>query len=124
MYLYNKGVLKSIFWIGSSRDDLRKFPARVRRDIGQALYAAQQGETDPAAKPLKGFGGASVMEIVDRHDTNTYRAVYTANFAGTLYVLHAFQKKSKRGISTPQKDINLIKQRLAIARQHDKERQD
>ena len=83
-----------------------------------------RGETDPAAKPLKGFGGASVMEIVDRHDTNTYRAVYTANFAGTLYVLHAFQKKSKRGISTPQKDINLIKQRLAIARQHDKERQD
>ena len=87
-------------------------------------YAAQQGETDPAAKPLKGFGGASVMEIVDRHETNTYRAVYTANFAGTLYVLHAFQKKSKRGISTPQKDINLIKQRLDIARQHDKERQD
>ena len=114
-------MLKPIFWIGSSRDDLRKFPARVRRDIGQALYAAQQGETDPAAKPLKGFGGASVMEIVDRHDTNTYRAVYTANFAGTL---HAFQKKSKRGISTPQKDINLIKQRLAIARQHDKERHD
>ena len=62
------------------------------------------GETDPAAKPLKGFGGASVMEIIDRHDTNTYRAVYTVQFADVIYVLHAFQKKSKRGIATPQKE--------------------
>jgi phage-related protein len=73
------------------------------------------GETDPAAKPLKGFGGASVMEIVDRHDTNTYRAVYTVQFADVIYVLHAFQKKSKRGISTPQKDLDLIRGRLAEA---------
>lgn len=65
--------------------------------IGQALYAAQQGETDPAAKPLKGFGGARVMEIVDRHDTTTYRAVYTAQFEEAIYVLHVFQKKAKRG---------------------------
>ena len=77
----------------------------------------------PQQNRSRDSAGASVMEIVDRHDTNTYRAVYTANFARALYVLHAFQKKSKRGISTPQKDINLIKQRLAIARQHDKERQ-
>jgi phage-related protein len=97
------------------KGDLKAFPKRVRSDIGQALYTAQMGETDPAAKPLKGFGGASVMEIVDRHDTNTYRAVYTVQFADVIYVLHAFQKKSKRGISTPQKDLDLIRGRLAEA---------
>ncbi len=91
--------------------------------MGQALYTAQQGGTDPAAKPLKGFGGAKVMEIVDRHDTNTYRAVYTVQFAGTIYVLHAFQKKSKKGIATPPKDIDLIRQRLAAAERHYNERQ-
>jgi phage-related protein len=73
------------------------------------------GETDPAAKPLKGLGGASVMEIIDRHDTNTYRAVYTVQFADVIYVLHAFQKKSKRGIATAQKDLDLIRRRLAEA---------
>jgi len=109
--------------MGSSRDDLKSFPKEVRRDIGQALYTAQQGETDPAAKSLKGFGGAKVMEIVDRHDTNTYRAVYTVQFAGKIYVLHAFQKKSKKGIATPQKDSELIRQRLAAAERQHKERQ-
>src|SRR5207244_4465662 len=85
--------IKPTIWMGSSRNDLRSFPEQVRRDIGQALYAAQQGETDPAAKPLKGFGGAHVMEIVGRYATNTYRAVYTTQFADRVYVLHAFQKK-------------------------------
>jgi len=118
-----KSGVNPIVWMGSSREDLKSFPEQVRRDIGQALYTAQQGETDPAAKPLKGFGGARVMEIVDRHDTNTYRAVYTAQFAGRIYVLHAFQKKSKKGITTPQKDIELIRQRLAAAERHSKERQ-
>jgi phage-related protein len=96
---------KPVVWVGSSRRDLKSFPQRVRSDIGQALYAAQLGETDPAAKPLKGFGGAAVMEIVDRYDTNTYRAVYTVEFSNVIYVLHCFQKKSKRGIATPQRDI-------------------
>ena len=114
---------KLIVWMGSSREALRLFPEAVRRDIGQALYTAQQGETDPAARPLKGFGGIRVMEIVDRHDTDTYRAVYTAQFAGTIYVLHVFQKKSKRGIATPRKDVELVRQRLAAAQRHDKERQ-
>ncbi len=114
---------KPIIWMGSSREDLKSFPEQVRRDIGQALYTAQQGETDPAAKPLKGFDGARVMEIVDRHDTNTYRAVYTVRFAGCIYVLHAFQKKSKKGVGTPRKDIDLIQQRLAAAERHYKERQ-
>ena len=109
------GVTRPIVWIGSSLDDLRGFPARVRSDIGHALYAAQQGETDPAAKPLKGFGGTRVMEIVERHDTNTYRAVYTAQFAAVLYVLHAFQKKSKTGRATPQREIELIRRRLMEA---------
>ena len=110
--------------MGSSREDLKSFPEQVRRDIGHALYAAQQGETDPAAKPMKGFGGANVMEIVDRHDTNAYRAVYTVKFAGRIYVLHAFQKKSKTGMETPQKDIELIRQRLAAAERHHREGRD
>ena len=109
--------------MGSSRRVLRSFLAEVRRDIGQALYTAQQGETDPAARPLKGFGGTHVMEIVDRHDTDTYRAVYTTRFVGTIYLLHVFQKKSKRGIATPRKDVELVRRRLAAAERHDKERQ-
>jgi len=113
---------KPIIWIGSSRRDLKAFPKRVRFDIGQALYAAQLGDTDPAAKPLRGFGGTKVMEIIDRHDTNTYRAVYTVQFAGVIYALHAFQKKSKRGIATPQKDIELIHRRLAEAQRLNRQR--
>src|SRR5438874_11227228 len=89
---------KPVVWVASSRRDLKAFPKRVRSDIGQALYTAQMGETDPAAKPLKGFGGARVMEIIDRYDTNTYRAVYTVQFADVIYVLHAFQKKFKRAL--------------------------
>jgi phage-related protein len=118
-----EGLLKPVIWVGSSRKDLRAFSRQVRADIGRALYAAQMGDTDPAAKPLKGFGGTRVMEIVDRHDTNTYRAVYTVQFAGIIYVLHAFQKKSKRGIATPQKDIELIRRRLTDAGRLHKERQ-
>jgi phage-related protein len=117
-----KPDLKPVIWMGSSRRDLRSFPEAVRRDIGQALYTAQQRETDPAAKPLKGFEATRVMEIVDRHDTNTYRAVDTTQFAGVIYVLHAFQKKSKRGIATPREDIELIRQRLVAAQRHHKER--
>jgi phage-related protein len=118
-----EGRVKPVVWVGSSRKDLRAFPREVRAEIGQTLYAAQMGETDPAAKPLTSFGGTRVMEIVDRHDTNTYRAVYTAQFAGVIYVLHVFQKKSKRGIATPQKDIELIRSRLADAGRLHKERQ-
>ena len=114
---------KPVFWIGSSRRDLRAMPDQVRRNIGQALYTAQQGETDPAAKPLKGFGGARVMEIVERDPTGAYRAVYTAHFAEAIYVLHAFQKKSKRGIATPKQDIDLIRRRLAEAERDHRERQ-
>ncbi|MDI1344646.1 MAG: type II toxin-antitoxin system RelE/ParE family toxin [Pseudolabrys sp.] len=103
--------------------DLRSLPAQVRRDIGQALYTAQKGETDPAAKPLKGFGGARVMEIVENDRSGTYRAVYTVQFGDAIYVLHVFQKKSKRGIATPKQDIDLIRRRLAEAERDFNERQ-
>jgi phage-related protein len=115
---------KPIVWIGPSRRDLKSFPKQVRSDIGQALYTAQIGETDPAAKPLKGFGGARVMEIIDRYDTNIYRAVYTVQFSNVIYLLHAFQKKSKSGIATPQKDIELIRRRLAEALRLNRQRSD
>jgi phage-related protein len=91
--------------------------------VGQALYTAQQGLTDPSAKPLKGFGGAGVLEIVAAHDGNTWRAVYTVRFKDCLYVLHAFQKKSKKGIATPKQEIELIRQRLADAERNYRERQ-
>ena len=114
---------RPVTWIGSSRTDLKRFPQPVRRDMGKALYAAQCGETDPAAKPMRGFGGARVMEIVDLHDTNTYRAVYTAQFGDAIYVLHAFQKKSKRGIATPAREIELVRRRLAEAERLHRQRQ-
>jgi phage-related protein len=94
-------------------------PEQVRRNIGQALYTAQHGDTDPAAKPLKGFGGSHVMEIVERDRSGAYRAVYTVQFEDAIYVLHVFQKKSKRGIATPKQDIDLIRRRLGdVEREH------
>ena len=117
------GPQRPLIWIGTSRRDLRDFPRPVRRDIGQALYTAQQGETDPAAKPLKGFGGASVIEIIAHYHADTWRAIYTVRFSEAIYVLHAFQKKSKRGIATPKKDIDLIHRRLAEAERLHRERQ-
>jgi phage-related protein/predicted XRE-type DNA-binding protein len=87
----------------------------VRLDVGYALYAAQKGETDPTAKPLKSFGGHAVMEIVTSFDGNTWRTVYTVRLRDYVYVLHAFQKKSKSGIATPKAKIDLIHQRLAAA---------
>jgi len=110
--------LKPVRWVGSAQKDMRAFPVEVRRDFGQALYAAQKGETDPAAKPLKGFGGHAVMEIVAPFDGNTWRTVYTVRFQGVVYVLHAFQKKSKSGIATPKAEIDLIRQRLSAAERH------
>lgn len=108
---------KPVLWVGSSLKETQSFPEPVRREIGHALYAAQQGETDPAAKPLKGFGGATVMEIVAPFDGNTWRAIYTVRFRDAVYVLHAFQKKSKSGIATPKAEIALIHQRLTAAEQ-------
>ena len=118
-----KGGLKPIRWIGTSLRDLRSFPPEVRIDIGHALFTAQQGGVDPAAKPLKGFGGARVLEIVASHHGNAWRAVYTVRFQDAIYDLHAFQKKSTKRIATPTREIELIKQRLAEAERDHRERQ-
>ena len=115
--------LKPVRWIGSSRKDVRSFPSAVRLEIGHALYAAQKGETDPTAKPLKGFGGRGVLEIVSDHRGDAWRSVYTVRLEGAVYVLHAFQKKSKSGIATPKKDLDLIRSRLADAQRDHSERQ-
>ncbi len=123
VFMYNNRSARPLLWIGTSRRDLRGFPRKVRRDIGQALYAAQQGETDPSAKPMRGFGGGSVLEIIAKHHGDTWRAVYTVRHPGAIYVLHAFQKKSKRGIATPKNEIDLIHQRLAEAERLHRERQ-
>ena len=104
-------------WVGSSKEDLRKFPEEVRRRVGGALWDAQLGRKAPYAKPLRGFGGAGVLEIVDDFDGDTFRAVCTVRFAGAVYVLHAFQKKSRRGIATPKAELNLIEQRLKRAKE-------
>lgn len=116
-------ALKAIRWIGASLRDLRSFPREVRLDIGHALFAAQEGKTDPAAKPLKGFGSANVLEIIASHHGNAWRAVYTVHFQDAIYVLHVFQKKSTKGIATPTREIDLIKQRLAAAERDYRERQ-
>lgn len=86
--------------------------------MGYALYQAQLGLKAPSAKPLRGFGGAGILEIVEDHHTDTYRAVYTVKFSKSVYVLHAFQKKSRKGIATPKADIDLIRQRLRAAEEH------
>jgi len=117
------GGLKPIRWIGTSLRDLRSFPREVRVDIGHALFTAQEGGIDPAAKPLKGFGGASVLEIVAAHTGNAWRAVYTVRFQDAVYVLHVFQKKSTKSIATPTREIDLIKRRLAEAERDHRERQ-
>lgn len=111
------GTPKPVRWIGSSRDDVRDFPEPVRLRVGGALWDAQLGGKAAWVKPLQGFGGASVLEVVDDYDGNTYRAVYTVRFSGVVYVLHAFQKKSKSGIATPRHVIALIEQRLRQARE-------
>jgi len=109
---------KPLFWVGSSRRDLRRFDVEVRRSTGFALWQAQNGGKSIDAKSLRGFGGAGVLEIIQDHDGNTYRAVYTVKFAGAVYVLHAFQKKSKRGSKTPPAEMELIRKRLQMAREH------
>ena len=107
--------IKPVRWVGTARDDLRAFPAEARRNIGNALYFAQKGDKHPSAKPLKGFGGARVLEIVENCEGDSYRAVYTVRLADAVYVLHAFKKKSKRGIQTPKHELDLLKQRLQQA---------
>ncbi|HTZ74693.1 MAG TPA: type II toxin-antitoxin system RelE/ParE family toxin [Candidatus Aquilonibacter sp.] len=117
------GDPKTVRWVGTSLKDLRLCPDGVRSDIGYALFAAQQGKIDPAAKPLKGFGGASVVEIVASDLGDTWRAVYTVRFKDAIYVLHVFQKKSTRGIATPAREIELVRRRLVEAERDYRARQ-
>jgi phage-related protein len=109
---------KPVLWVASSRKDLRRFPRGVRQTVGQALFDAQTGGKHPGAKPLKGFHGAGVLEVVEDDNGNTYRAVYTVKFAGVVYVLHAFQKKSKSGSKTPPAEIEKVRARLKEAAKH------
>src|ERR1700758_437925 len=102
---------KPVRFVASSQSDLRRFPKEVRLAVGTALNAAQLGGKHKDAKPMKGFGGANVVEIFDDFDGDTFRAVYTVRFTDVVYVLHAFQKKSKKGIQTPKSDIDMIRQR-------------
>jgi phage-related protein len=113
--------LKPVIWVGSSRKDLREFPDPVQDHMGYALYVAQRGGKHRDAKALSGFGGAGVVEVVKDYRGETFRAVYTLRYAGTVYVLHAFQKKSKTGRETLRRDMELIKQRLREAEQIAKE---
>ncbi len=108
---------KPVRWVGGSKEDLSGFPEEVRRRVGGALWEAQIGRKASYAKPLKGFGDAGVLEIVDNFDGDTFRAVYAVRFAKAVYVLHAFQKKSKRGVATPKAELDLIDLRLRRARE-------
>ena len=107
-------------WIGSSKRDLLTFPDDVRQTMGFALFLAQTGGKHPNAKALKGFGGRGVLEVIERHDGDTYRSVYTVRLEKAVYVLHCFQKKAKRGIATPKEDMDLIRKRLADAVEADR----
>jgi|ERR1043165_481193 phage-related protein len=107
--------IKPLIWVGSSLKDLKAFPEAVKDEMGYALFEAQCGLKPIAAKPLKGFGGASVLEIVSDYQADTFRAVYTVKFGERVYVLHAFQKKSKRGIATARAEIEIVKSRLRQA---------
>ena len=106
---------KQLEWIGSSHKDLMALPVDVRRLFGFALSLAQAGDRHDAAKVLKGFGGAGVLEVIEDDVGGTYRAVYTVKFAEAVFVLDCFQKKSKRGIATPKEDMDIINARLKIA---------
>ncbi len=106
---------KLLYWVGSALDDLRVLPAEVKDVFGFALHLAQWGDRHPDAKPLKGFKGASVLEVVEAFDGDTFRAVYTVRFREAVFVLHVFQKKSRRGVKTPKPDMDLVKQRLKLA---------
>ncbi|MDE0019625.1 type II toxin-antitoxin system RelE/ParE family toxin [Candidatus Poribacteria bacterium] len=108
--------LRKTIWIGDSKARLKEFPQPVQKDIGDALFIVQAGSMSPAAKPFKGVG-SGVFEIRSDYRTDTYRAVYAAKIGERVYVLHCFQKKSKRGIKTPKKEVDLIKRRLKMAQE-------
>ena len=114
----SKSSVKPLEWVASSKKDLLSMPPDVVDVFGYALHLAQQGGKHAQAKPLKGFGSAGVLEVVEDDDGNTYRAVYIVKFSTAVYVLHCFQKKSHKGFVTPKQDLDLVHDRLKLARQH------
>lgn len=110
--------MKQIIFLGSSKDEICDFPDDVKREVGFALHLAQSGERAINAVPLTGFGNSMVPEIIVDHKGDTYRSVYTVRFANAVYVLHAFKKKSKNGVSTPKFEMDLVRQRLKVAEKH------
>lgn len=113
--------IRRLEWIGSSKKDLLALPEEVVNVFGYALYLAQTGSKHDQAKPLRGFGSAGVLEVVEDRRGDTYRAVYTVQYAARVFVLHVFQKKSKSGIATPKPDLDLIRNRLKAAAKRAKE---
>jgi phage-related protein len=111
---------KPLYWIGAARKDLKAMPESVQDTFGYALYLAQTGQKHDQAKPLKGFGSAGVLEVVESAESGTYRAVYTVKLGNAVYVLHCFQKKSRYGIVTPKPDMELVRERLKAALAHAK----
>jgi len=119
----NAPAPKPLFWVGSSKKDLMALPERVVDVFGYALYLAQTGRKHDQARPLKGFGSAGVLEVIEDFDGNTFRAVYTIRLARGVFVLHVFQKKSKHGITTPERELKLIRSRLKSAEEWIKEQE-
>lgn len=113
----DESYFRPVIWVGSSHKDLLEFPDPVQHHVGYALYVAQLGGKHRDTKPLTGFGGAGILEIIKNYDGDTFRAVYTVRYSRNVYVLHCFQKKSRTGRETPHRDMELIKQRLREAEQ-------
>ncbi|MFC0268922.1 type II toxin-antitoxin system RelE/ParE family toxin [Kushneria aurantia] len=113
-------TIKPLYWVATSKKDLLTMPSDVQDTFGYALHLAQTGSRHGSVKPLKGFGSAGVLEVLEDHHGDTYRAVYTVRFEGAIYVLHCFQKKSSSGIATPKPDIDKIRERLKAVEQHRK----
>jgi len=110
-------MIKPVRWVGSSKKDLSAFPDPVKARVGGALWDAQRGLKANSAKPLRGYAGAGVLEVVADFDGDTFRTVYTVRYAEVVFVLHAFQKKSRQGVATPKAELDLIRERLARARE-------
>lgn len=113
-------VLRKIRWVGDSRARVQQFPRQARKDVGHALYLVQTGKSPKSARPMKGLE-SGVFEVVSDHATNAYRAVYAVKIGEFIYLLHAFQKKSKRGIATPKYEVELIRRRLRRAKEFAKQ---
>jgi phage-related protein len=121
--MVERGAIKPLVWVGGCKKDLLAMPDEVQDLFGFALHEAQSGKKHEKAKPLKGFGSAGILEIVEDWRGDAYRAVYTVKFASDVYVLHCFQKKSTQGISTPKHDLEIIQARLKAAEAHAKRAQ-